>query len=149
MERYKSKYFKIEELVHPSILEKYGESSWKILDEDILKVADRIREYVNESTYVNTYAWGNNYKNSGVRVDYGCSLSAHRYGMALDLKFKATPLKDVLEYIMQNQEEFYSLGLRRIESLAHTSHDDGITGWLHIDTVDKKGYENKIYVFNP
>ena len=42
--KYKCKYFKIKELVHPSFLGTNEVILWRLFDERLLKMADKIRE---------------------------------------------------------------------------------------------------------
>ena len=49
--------------------------------------------------------------------------------------------KEKLETI--HQKELYDLGARRMES------EDFADTWCHLDLKPVKGYENKIYIFNP
>ena len=45
MTQYKCKYFKISELVNPTLLKQIGEeTAWKLFDDRLLRMADKIRE---------------------------------------------------------------------------------------------------------
>ena len=45
MAQYKCKYFTIQELVNPTLLAKIGEeTAWKMFDDRLLRLADKIRE---------------------------------------------------------------------------------------------------------
>ena len=41
---YKAKYYSLKELVHPSFLGTNPDTLWKIFDERLLKMADKIRD---------------------------------------------------------------------------------------------------------
>lgn len=142
---YHCKHFIIEELVHPTVLEKYGEEeSWKMLNTGMLKVIDHLQEQLGTCT-INNYKWGGECENSGLRVNYGSAGSAHRFGCAYDLKFKNASVAEVHKYIEENQEELYELGLRRVEHISATPT------WTHIDckpATDKVG-PGEIYFFQP
>ena len=91
---------------------------------------------------INNWYWGGAYENSGIRTDYGGKFSAHRFGKALDLKFRDAEIEEVFDFIMQNEDLFYEIGIRRIENIEDTPT------WLHVDTIDSKEYDG-IYVFKP
>jgi len=141
-ERYITKHFILEELVNPKVISDYGNFGWDLLDEGLLKVLDHLRE-VFGSCKVNDYVFGGGYINSGLRVDWGSPTSAHREGMAFDLKFKKATVTEVYDYIIANQEMLYEMGLRRVENINFTPT------WLHIDSKEKIGKEGMIYTFRP
>jgi hypothetical protein len=140
----KSKYFKIQELIHPSYYNKFGERSWIFMQQPILIVADAIRETLGRPIVVNNWASGGNLSLCGLRPfdsEVGAQYSIHKFGGALDLHFSYIPPKEVYEMILDNQSFWYKLGLRRVENIVHTPT------WLHIDCSNTH-VENEIVVFN-
>lgn len=115
------------ELVHPDIYAKEGEEARGHIDPKLLKVAEFLGKKFGRIV-VNNKHIGGSYKDSGLRYNFGSLGSAHRFGMALDLKFLDSELEEVYSFIQDNQEQLYELGLRRVEKLEVTP------GWLHIDT---------------
>lgn len=80
---YKCKYFKITELVNPTLLKQIGENiAWTIFDETLLRAADAIREKYGPMT-VNTP----DLTDCGLRDPQsktGAKYSMHKIGRALD-----------------------------------------------------------------
>ena len=128
--------------VLPDVLWGYD---WRIfMNPVIINIAQVLRNEFGSITINNKY-WGGRFNWSGYRTrtsGVGAKFSQHKFGRALDLKFKdATPI-EVQNYIIENEEMFYKLGLRRLE-------DANITKtWLHIDTMSANKF-NKIHVFKP
>lgn len=142
--RIPSRHFALSELVHPDILAAYGDKAWNLLDLRMIKVIDHLRNILGPCT-INNYRWGGGCRNSGLRTTYRSPGSAHRFGMAYDLKFRDASTKDAHHYIRENQEKLYDLGLRRVENLSATPT------WCHIDGKPAPLQVNPggIYFFNP
>ena len=103
---YKTKHFKLYELVPPDIYKKYGETAWRFLDARILYTADCLREYFDLPLVANTWMSGGDKKYRGYRppsCSIGAPNSAHRRGQAIDL---VCPKRDIqnmrLEIIEKN-----------------------------------------------
>lgn len=137
---YKCKYFKIQELVNPSLLKEYGEDvCWMLFDDRILRWADYCREKYGPI--------GINY---GGMVDCGArdlfsstgaKLSAHKFFRALDLHVldienknlpktqKAIEYKKIRDELLKNKDwEFINFEI--------SVGSEGIT-WLHGDTYNR------------
>jgi len=85
---YRPTYFTIEELVPPTLLDKFGaERLWWVLDSRMLWTIDRLRERWG-SLVANTWKQGGQFKDRGLR-DFmsltGATLSDHKFGRAIDL----------------------------------------------------------------
>jgi len=82
---YKTKNFKIEELVHPRILNSVGEHiAWRMLDKECLMELDIIHAAWGSAIYIN---WGAN-DSRGLRPpndEDGAFYSVHKQGKAFDL----------------------------------------------------------------
>ena len=135
----KSKYFKIHELVSPSMLEKVHEDVlWKMFNPQTIDSIDRIKEkFNNGSVTINSYKFGGNRTESGLRTkdsSYYSSGSQHSVGCAFDMVFSKYDANEVREYIVANRDEFP--GITRVE---------GKVSWLHIDSKDT-GLD-EIYIF--
>lgn len=128
--------------------ELWGKDPKQLIDPCLFEIVQFLRDKFGGITINNKY-WGGQYNMSGLRpanATVGAPKSAHKKGKALDLKFNNDLIdpSGVYHYILQNQELFYKMGLRRMEKIEHTPT------WLHIDTIDKgTQYINKIYTFNP
>ena len=121
-----------------------GFNALDLVDITIVNVAQHLREKFGRID-INNWYWNGTFQFSGFRpkkCKIGAKKSAHKIGKALDLKFKDTTPAEVEKYILDNQQFFYDMGLRRIESTQVTKT------WLHIDMIDC-GKPNKIYKFRP
>ena len=65
--RYKPKFWEIKELVSPRVYEKFGQSAWKFFDIEYLIDLDTIRKAYNSTLYINNWAFGGSYTESGLR----------------------------------------------------------------------------------
>lgn len=138
---YIPKYFKVEELVDPEIFKLCGNKALTMLNANLLKDLDSIREMFGPVT-INNWHVGGSYMESGLRrldTSTGAPRSAHKAGQGFDLKLSKTSLQEVFKYIMAHPDQFP--GISRIENPAFTKT------WLHVDCVPHAGVG--IRVFNP
>ncbi|CAL9991924.1 hypothetical protein VPHK567_0346 [Vibrio phage K567] len=132
---YKCKYFEIYELVTPQMYEAWGEKCWQLFDERVLITLDALRKKFG-SCVVNDWKWGGRFDDSGFRdvhfyssVDaYLKSRSQHKYGRAVDAKFKV-PAHEVRKYILENPDEFPHVKFIEVGPLK----DGSDMSWVHID----------------
>lgn len=139
---YKCKYFKINELVNPVVLKKYGESKcWLLFDPELLQCADNIRERYGKCT-VNTPALSD----CGLRAwdsSTGASLSAHKFGRALDLRIsaienQALSVKDATVRKKWKTEAYNKTRDELLKSpLFNRLNFENNINWLHIDTFNR------------
>lgn len=127
---YRPTYFNLRELVDPNIFAARGNDCWQLLDPNILRAADWLRGIFGPITVNNSYL-GGSYSESGLRrwdTTTGAKFSQHKFGRALDLKFRApvTPLQ-VYNHILANQAEARKHGITTVEDISKTPT------WLHID----------------
>jgi uncharacterized protein YcbK (DUF882 family) len=119
--------------------------NWKIfIDEKVVDVFQFLRDRFGSIT-VNTWKSGGGSQYRGYRpadCGVGAKYSQHKFGRALDLVFNDVECAEVYDWIMNNQEECYSVGLRRVEN-AHLTKT-----WLHIDVMNH-GQKGVIQSFNP
>jgi len=141
--------FALEEMVHPTIFNTIGDRAADFLNVNLAPTAQFLKEFLtehlghNESITVNDWAWGGNFKSSGLRLPaglVGAKLSAHRFGTAIDCKFKHLTPVEVQDLIMSNQDKF--IFISRMENAKVTKT------WLHLETCTNKRTGN-IKVFNP
>ncbi|CAM0062698.1 hypothetical protein VPHF86_0267 [Vibrio phage F86] len=132
---YKCKYFEIYELVTPQMYEAWGEKCWQLFDERVLITLDALREEFG-SCVVNDWKWGGSFDDSGFRdvhfyssVDaYLKSRSQHKYGRAIDAKFKV-PAHEVRKFILENPTLFPHVKFIETGPLK----DGRAMSWVHID----------------
>jgi len=138
--------FDIREYVPKEVWDKYGQRSVRFVDralmdadlELLLDLQDHLGEEL--SCTINNWLWGGTRTQSGLRVEgqrYYRPTSLHATGRASDKIFKYSsgpnkgklvPNKVVYDFILANQDVYWSLGIRRIEDIR-----DAKT-WLHWDT---------------
>lgn len=138
---YRCQYFKLQELVHPNIYSKWGDRAWEFLDPRILQSADQLREYFGPIT-INDWHTGGEHVDSGLREwgsTTGALWSQHKFGRALDLKFKTTTPIGAAS-IIQSQPLRFPM-ITTIEDVAKT-----IT-WLHIDC--RNNPDNSLRIVEP
>lgn len=138
---YKPEYFKLEELVHPDYIERFGQRAWLFLQPAALRSLDQIRERFGPVT-VNNWASGGTRKYSGLRPLFGgvgAQHSIHRFGGAFDCVFRDTSPIVVFDYILANRLEFPEI--TRLEDARHTRT------WLHFDVAHT--FSDSIEVFTP
>ena len=138
---YRPRYFSLEELVCPEIVEARGERAWELLDVYALVTLDQLRERFGKMT-VNDWHWDGQFKYSGLRPEGGSTgnwWSQHRFGRAFDIKPKETTPQEVHAEILKTQDKFPHL--RVLEAIAATPT------WVHFDT---RGHTRSgIWVVNP
>lgn len=121
---YVCRYFTIEELVPRSVYRDRSQKAWELLDTNMLKVIDRLRDKFGSMT-INSWRWGGDREWSGLRTPdspYFSLYSQHSFGRAFDIIFNDITVEEVREYILDNPEEFPEIGGVELD-----------TSWLHID----------------
>lgn len=141
---YRCRHFKIWELVDEATYIKYGDKSWQFLDERLLEVIDHLRG-IHGSITVNNWNIGGSYSQSGLRAStssVGALMSSHKFGRALDLKFKdhsAQWIRDwfkknwTLEYIRFHFGFTFSITIENSVSWLHISiqNNDKVLNWIN------------------
>jgi hypothetical protein len=119
--------FILQEFVPKEIYEKYGETSIRFISEKLPTIAQGVRDYFDKSVTINDWKWGGNYNYSGFRPSncgVGATNSAHKRGMAIDVKIKGIDSLEVQENVKKSFDYFNSLGI--------TSMEEGTVGWTHL-----------------
>lgn len=138
---YKCKHFALKELVHPSFLSTNPDILWKIFDDRLLKLADKIREKYGPCT-VNS----NGLTDCGLRkIDSstGASFSAHKFGRGLDLHIRTIELEASKIYNQTKRKEFKIKEYNKVRENLMLNHEFDILNfehgisWLHIDTFNR------------
>ena len=94
-----SKYFTIEEIFPPEFIEQWGEQAWRWINPLCIITLHELRREYGTIT-VNDWNNGGKYKYRGFRppgCTVGAELSQHRFGNAIDCKFKNFDEKRVRE----------------------------------------------------
>lgn len=135
-----SENFFLDELIHPDILAKIGESSVDFLHPLLVPTLQALRDKFGRIVVNGEYR-GIVFTNSGLRKPrgtVGAALSRHKFGCAADCKFDDIEPIDVQNYVIQHQQEFPYI--TRLENALVTKT------WLHIEVGNR---HNSIKVFNP
>jgi hypothetical protein len=131
MDRIKvSANFYADEFLHP------GETDITKIDSRLIDIAQHIRTTTGKSVTINNYATGGQYKESGLRsatTSTGAKKSAHKEGMAIDVKIAGMNGEQMYQWAKQHQKELYALGVRQIEHYSLTAT------WLHLATRGQEG----------
>lgn len=146
-----SKNYRIEELVHPAIIDRFGEArcAFRLKKSAPLLIegVQRIREFVGESCIVNDYIWNTAYKqggwnaikdnsrlikqlyiNSGWRdmaTPFRNNLSSHYAMRAVDIKQGKWSSDELQDLILENAHHFPHIV--RMEKASATP------GWNHFE----------------
>jgi hypothetical protein len=144
---YRPKYFALNELVPPDVIQARGEQAWQLMDERILRGADWLREKFGPCV-INGKFGGKGFTESGLRnplTTTGARWSQHKFGRAVDMKFLKVNVKEVYDYILANQPEARANGITTVENINATP------SWLHADCrlLPETFPSNGILVVNP
>lgn len=126
------KYFNIRELVSPNVYYELKDRAWDLFHIDALKMLLNVRIFYQKPIIINSVKRG--YKASGYRAmdcRIGAKYSAHRLGLAFDLKDARMTLKhnlELYEFILKGGKY---LGVIELESKNYTIQNK-VTGWVHI-----------------
>lgn len=123
---YTCKHFAIHELVPPDVYHDRGERAWELLDPDMLRTLDMLRDRYGSMT-VNNWFWGGDRKWSGLRTagsPYFSPYSQHTFGRASDPIFKNITAEEVRVEIQAQKDNPTFRYIKSIEL--------GVS-WLHFD----------------
>lgn len=141
----KSKYFKLYELLPPSLY-KNEEEGWELIDDKLIITIDFLKELfgMDVKLIANNWKWGGNRENCCYRsIDctVGARMSRHKDydgdgdGEAIDLISPQISAADMRAVIDMHKDE-----------LPYPVRIEKDVTWLHIDTANKSN--QKIYWFN-
>jgi hypothetical protein len=125
-----SEHFRLGEYFPPEMIESHGLDCLKFLHPDVVSIDEELRRKFGPCE-INNWLFGGSNTLRGVRpfdCDLGAKMSAHKFGMASDKTFK-TPAKDVIKWIIENEDLLYINGLRRVETDVN---------WVHTDLFDDR-----------
>jgi len=154
--------FDIREYVPPQVWKEHGTNSVRFIDRALIdadyELLMDLEEHFGHSVkcHINTWHWGGTRKQCGLRVPgqlYYKPLSLHSTGRASDKIFfygddavaeragKRIPNGLIYDFILENQATYWSLGIRRMESIR-----DAKT-WIHWDTCwTPDEYQGKLQI---
>jgi len=111
--------FQLEEFVPKEIFQTYGTKSIRFVSPVIMWIAQGVRDFFKKPVIINNWHMKGNYNYSGFR-DNNCKIgaenSAHKRGMAIDIKVEGISAADVQNIIRENYVNYFkSLGLAAME----------------------------------
>lgn len=127
---YRCKNFSIEELVPQYVYLQRSENAWELLDEQLLRAIDRLRDRFGRMK-INDWKWGGERQWSGLRTPespFYSLYSQHTYGQAFDILPLDAEVDEVRGYILEHPEEFPEIGGIEL----------GVN-WLHVDGRNYSG----------
>lgn len=142
-------YFDVKELVDKTVYNKYGESSWKFLDDMALECLLIIREELGKPITVNNWHVGGRFSQRGLRHNMSSIvknktslyLSAHIFGKAFDFDVKGMTSVEVRDWIVDNADKFpCKIRLERNMGGKPIS-------WVHLDIMSDPSIP-KVYQFD-
>jgi len=140
MVTYTPKYFKIQELVPPSIYNALGSKSLIVMDARMLYTADCLREHFGKPITINNWHKSGKFSQRGFRDNssVGATYSQHRYGRALDMDIKGVTAEEARIEIVKNRNKF-----KYITTL------ESDVSWLHADCRNALGKNGAIVMVKP
>ncbi len=121
---YRPRFFKIQELVPPSVYGDQGSKALRLIDDRALMTLDQLRLKFGLCT-VNDWCFGGQYEQSGLRTpeapEYSPT-SQHTFGRAMDCKFRDHSADEVREFIINNKSAFPFIVFMEID-----------ISWFHFD----------------
>ncbi len=143
---YKTKHFKLYELLPKDFYEKYKHREdrlWFMFDARMLWTADQLWELYGPTVIANDWYWKGNNQYRGWRpwdCEIGAEFSQHKFGRALDQKFKHATAEEVRLDIKANpwRHEFRYI----------TALEDNVK-WLHFDCRNWSKSKYGLLIINP
>lgn len=141
MKYYFPKHFDIKELVPPEIYELGEERAYMMLDQNMLKMEDGIREFFGVPVTINNWHINGSYTLRGYRppdCSTGAELSQHKFGRAGDKTIRGYTAEEARQLIIKNQKSPLLNWITVIEDKVN---------WLHTDCRNIK--TDRIILIDP
>jgi hypothetical protein len=144
MKYYFPKHFDIKEFVPPEVYKLGEERAYMMLDQNMLKMMDGLREFFGVPIYVNNWSLGGSRSYRGYRTpdcNVGAAYSQHKFGRAADMDiegYAAEDARDARDAIIKNQKSPLLNWITCLE-------DD--VSWVHADCRNIK--TETIVLFKP
>jgi hypothetical protein len=135
-------HFRIEELVDPDTLSKYGEDvCWEFFPDSSIDMLRGIRDFFDVPITINNWVFGGSFRFRGYRppsCKIGAAHSYHRSGRAFDFDVKGLTAAQARKMILDNNDDQRLKGIWRME--------DGVS-WVHVDSGNPPDGKDRIYLF--
>ena len=132
-----SNNFSLDEFINRTTYERFGAKSQRYIRQELIQIAQTLREFTELPITINNWATGGSYNESCLRdftTSTGAKYSAHKFGAAMDLKIGDLSSGQMTQIIIDNYEDiFKQLGVTRIEDAEYTRGKN--RDWLHVDTL--------------
>lgn len=131
--------FYLNEFVSKEIYAQWGDKSIWFLDKRLFLLSQFFRDRFGVTTINN-----DQYNYSGFRepeCKVGAKLSQHRFGRAMDLKFKNATAQEVYKDVIENYDLYKKFGLTTVENI------DKTPTWLHCDLRNTN--QEELLIVNP
>lgn len=129
---YKCEHFKAQELVDKALYEKRGNKVFQLFDDRLLKLIDELRELFGVPMTVNSWLWGGNRTQSGLRTSgskYYSPTSQHSLGRAVDFLVKGMSADEARRKI----EAWHNRNANGIATIAPSITMEADVSWVHLD----------------
>jgi hypothetical protein len=136
-----AKDFVLQEFVHPELYRIFGNQAIRFVDERLITIAQFVRDVIDCPIDVNTYVYGGNYIDRGVRLPesrIGAKFSMHKLGKAIDISSRFMGIEEIYNLIRKYDKDLFDMGLRRIEDIIYTPT------WLHLDVANTRHHSIQI-----
>lgn len=145
-----NKHFYLHEFIPRKYIRQFGEKrAFHLVRPELYQIAYELREGLTREygrrIRISVNNWRLQYRGwRPVDFEEGSPRSYHMLGMAIDVSSPDVSVKEIFDFILNNQRRFRSLGLRRVENIVHTP------GWVHLDIGDEipEHFNGMIYVFD-
>jgi hypothetical protein len=127
MKYYEPQNFKLQELVPPEIYQQFGDKALFLLDQNMIKMVDGIRNFFGVPVTINNWHIKGSFTLRGFRpadTSVGAKYSQHKYGRAGDMDIQGYTAEDARQAILKNQKSPLLNWITVIEDKVN---------WLHAD----------------
>jgi hypothetical protein len=130
-----TKNFRLQEFIPEEVWKRLGENGLWLIDEDIIKVAQNIRDYFKKPMYINTWVFrtgdlSKRFKWRGFRPSKytkGAYFSQHKLGKAIDFNIPGLTPQEIQTALCRRMK---TVGIKAIEL--------GTPTWTHVDVRNCK-----------
>jgi len=125
-----SNSFHIQEFVPKEIYDKFGEKSIWFVRQDLIELAQFIRDYFGRPMTINNWHKGGKFNERGYRTPdstTGSKYSQHKLSGAIDFNIEGMTSNEVRSLILADSKRFLSHNLTTLE------HEDYAPTWVHAD----------------
>ncbi len=134
-----SRNFCLQEFLHPDFFEIKRINPLWLIDDQMIRIAQFVRNRFNQPVTINTWHNGGDYFNSGLRPydsPEGALWSDHKFGRAIDVKVTSVDPLELQQDIIKHYSLYKANGLTTIE--------DGTPTWTHMSC--RNTHQNHLFI---